>query len=33
MKREVDKDPWDPRLKPITLDKKTIGGMPSWIMR
>lgn len=33
MKREIDRDPWDPRLKPITLDKPTRGNMPAWIIR
>ena len=33
MKREVAKDPWEPRLKPITSDKSTIGGIPAWIVR
>lgn len=31
--REVAKDPWEPRLKPITDDAKTLGGMPAWIVR
>ena len=33
MKREIAKDPWEPRLKPIVKDNKTIGGMPAWILR
>jgi len=33
MKKEVAKDPWEPRLKPISQDQKTIGGMPAWILR
>ncbi len=33
MKREVAKDPWEPRLKPITKDAPTIGGLPPWIVR
>ena len=33
MKREVAKDPWEPRLKPVTADNKTIGGFPAWILR
>ena len=33
MKREVAKDPWDKRLKPIVDDKATIGGLPPWIVR
>ena len=32
-KLEVVKDPWDPRLKPITLDNPTKGNMPAWIIR
>mgnify|MGYP000745644264 CR=1 FL=1 len=31
--REVKKDPWEPRLKSIVNDDKTIGGMPAWILR
>lgn len=31
--REVAKDPWEPRLKPIVNDDKTTGGMPAWILR
>ena len=27
------KDPWQPRLKPITLDEKVRGGMPAWIIK
>ena len=33
MKLEIDKDPWDSRLKPISSDKPTRGGMPAWIIR
>lgn len=33
MKLEVAKDPWDPRLKPITLDQQTRGKMPAWVIR
>lgn len=33
MKREVAKDPWEPRLKPVADDAKTPGGMPAWIIR
>jgi hypothetical protein len=33
MKREIEKDPWEPRLKPIVNDKQTVGGMPAWIVR
>ena len=31
--REVKKDPWEERLKPITLDNKTMGNMPAWVLR
>lgn len=33
LRREVAKDPWEPRLKPITNDNKTRGGAPAWIVR
>lgn len=33
MAREVAKDPWEPRLKPIVNDANTRGGMPAWILR
>jgi len=33
MAREVQKDPWEPRLKPISQDNKTRGGTPAWIVR
>lgn len=33
MKREVSKDPWEKRLKPISEDESTKGGMPAWIIR
>lgn len=33
MKREVSKDPWEPRLKAITSDRNTTGGIPAWIVR
>jgi len=33
LKREVAKDPWEPRMKPIGSDAKTQGGMPAWILR
>ena len=33
MKLEIAKDPWEPRLKSITLDKNTRGKMPAWIIR
>lgn len=31
--REVAKDPWEPRLKPIVNDNKVKGDMPPWILR
>jgi len=33
MAREVAKDPWDARLKPIATDKATKGGMPPWLVK
>lgn len=33
MKREVNRDPWQARLKPIDQDTKTKGGLPAWVMR
>ena len=33
MKREIAKDPWEPRLKPITNDAPAIGGLPAWIVK
>ena len=33
LRREVAKDPWEPRLKPIVNDKKTVGNMPAWVLR
>lgn len=33
MKREVDKDPWEPRLKPVTSDTAAKGGLPAWVLR
>ena len=33
MKREVTKDPWEIRLKPISKDKLTKGNLPPWILR
>jgi|TARA_B110001450_G_C17624281_1_gene482510 hypothetical protein len=33
MAREVKKDPWEERLKPIALDNKTLGNMPAWVLR
>lgn len=32
-KREIAKDPWEPRLKPITLDCATKGELPAWTLR
>ena len=32
-KREIQKDPWEPMLKPVTNDDCTRGGMPAWIVR
>ena len=32
-KKEIAKDPWEPRLKPITKDEKIKGGLPGWILR
>ena len=29
LKREVAKDPWEPRLKSIANDNKTLGNMPA----
>jgi hypothetical protein len=31
--REVSKDPWEDRLKPIIKDTKTLGNMPAWNVR
>lgn len=33
MKREIEKDPWDERLKPIDQDSCTKGNMPAWVLR
>lgn len=33
MKIEISKDPWDDRLKPVTSDAKTRGGLPAWLLR
>ena len=34
MKKEIEaKDPFEPRLKPITLDKSCKGNYPAWIIR
>lgn len=31
--REIKKDPWEPRLKPISKDAHTRGGTPAWVVR
>ena len=31
--REVAKDPWEPRLKSITLDKNIKGDITPWVLR
>jgi len=33
LKREVQKDPWEPRLKPISDDAAHKAGTPAWIVR
>ena len=33
LKKEIARDPWEKRLKPIQNDAKTRGGMPSWLIR
>jgi hypothetical protein len=33
MKREIAKDPWEPRLKPVVNDKTTEAGFPAWVLR
>ena len=33
LRREIAKDPLEPRLKPILDDEKTKGGMPAWVLR
>jgi hypothetical protein len=33
LKREVAKDPWEPRLKPITNDNKIKGNHPAWVLK
>ena len=33
LNREIAKDPWDRRLKPITADEKIMGGLPGWVLR
>ena len=32
-RREIAKDPWEARLKPISSDAKTRGGTPAWVVR
>ena len=32
-RREIEKDPWEPRLKPIVDDAKVQGGLPAWVLR
>ena len=32
-KRLEAADPYEPRLKPISLDKKVKGGLPAWVVR
>lgn len=33
MKREIERDPWEPRLKAIEKDATTKGGLPAWVLR
>jgi|TARA_B110000285_G_C15072644_1_gene588864 hypothetical protein len=33
MDREIAKDPWDKRLKPIKEDSTILGGLPAWVVR
>ena len=33
LRQEIAKDPWQPRLKPITQDERVRGGLPAWIVR
>lgn len=33
LKKVEAADPYEKRLKPITLDGKVKGGLPSWIVR
>ena len=30
---EIKKDPWEPRLKPLTDDAPTRGKLPAWLVR
>lgn len=32
-KKEIAKDPWEPRLKPISKDNGIQGDLPPWILR
>lgn len=32
-KKLIAKDPWEPRLKPISMDAGIKGGLPPWIIR
>ena len=31
--REVERDPWEPRLKPIASDNAAKGGIAPWVLR
>lgn len=33
MAAEVEKDPWEARLKPVVNDCMTRGNLPPWIVR
>jgi hypothetical protein len=33
MKKEIEMDPWEKRLKPIQGDDSSRGGLPAWIIR
>lgn len=33
MAKEIAKDPWEKRLKPISDDSNVRGGLPAWILR
>jgi len=33
MDREVAKDPWEKRLKPVSNDATVLGGLPAWVVR
>ena len=33
MAAEVVRDPWEPRLKPLTHDACTRGNLPGWLVR